>query len=238
MMKTTVRALVLILLCTPSAFAAVLTATQQQFVNNVVPIIQDSDGKIMRQRQHLLALYKSYEKGTKLSSSDKKWLQQLANNYDVNDNNFSSRQVWQALLHRVDTVPVSLVLAQAANESAWGRSRFAQQGNNLFGQWCFSQGCGLIPRQRPAGRTYEVKAFPSRAASVQAYIHNLNTHGAYRDFRSLRYELRQQGKPLNGYILATGLSQYSTRRQAYVDSLQTIINSKGLASYDNGGGKS
>ena len=133
----------------------------------------------------------------------------------------------------MDIIPPSLVMAQAANESAWGTSRFATQGNNLFGQWCFNQGCGLVPRSRPEGMSHEVEVFDSPYQSIRSYITNLNRHNAYQGLRDRRDALRAQGQFPDGATLAGGLEAYSERGQAYVHEIRAMINSNGLPDYDD-----
>jgi Bax protein len=128
-------------------------------------------------------------------------------------------------LARVDTVPLSLVLAQAANESSWGQSRFAQEGNNLFGEWCFREGCGIVPEQRSAGKSHEVAAFDSVNASVRSYLHNLNTGRAYAALRKLRQQARAAGEAPKAMVLASGLARYSERGLAYVHEIKAMIRS-------------
>jgi len=130
---------------------------------------------------------------------------------------------WQALLQRVDTTPLPLVLAQSANESNWGRSRFARKGNNMFGQWCFKPGCGMVPKQRNSGAGHEVASYRSVNASVRAYLRNLNTGAAYGELRRLRWQARQQGKTPTAMLLASGLERYSQRGAAYVDDIRAMI---------------
>jgi len=130
---------------------------------------------------------------------------------------------WHQLLKRVDTVPMKLVLSQAANESAWGTSRFARQANNLFGQWCFTKGCGIVPSRRNAGATHEVAAFTSPQLSVRSYMHNINTGRVYQDLRNIRAQQRAQGKTATALQLAEGLSKYSERGQAYVKEIKSMI---------------
>lgn len=137
----------------------------------------------------------------------------------------------QLLLH-IDEIPLSLVLAQAANESAWGTSRFARKANNFFGQWCFSRGCGLVPKQRPDGATYEVKYFATVDESIAAYYLNLNSHPGYQELRRIRRQLRDQQKPIQGTLLAAGLIHYSSRGSAYVEELQAMIRFNDLQKYD------
>lgn len=127
------------------------------------------------------------------------------------------------LLRRVDTLPVALVLMQAANESAWGTSRFALQANNLFGQWCFSPGCGVVPKGRPDGETYEVRKFNHPIESIRSYFNNLNTGHAYVKLRDIRQQKRAEGESLDATELAEGLTQYSIRREEYVVEIQNMI---------------
>ncbi|MDX8381543.1 MAG: glucosaminidase domain-containing protein, partial [Ghiorsea sp.] len=134
---------------------------------------------------------------------------------------------WAALLKRVDTVPLELVLSQAANESAWGTSRFARKANNLFGQWCFTKGCGLVPSRRNAGSTHEVAAFKSPQLSVRSYLRNLNTGRVYKDLRTIRAQKRAQGKTATAFELAEGLNKYSERGQAYVKEIRSMIKYNG-----------
>lgn len=132
---------------------------------------------------------------------------------------------------RLLPVPASLPLAQAAIESAWGTSRFARMGNNLFGQWCFQQGCGLVPRARPADAAHEVANFESVYDSVVAYLLNLNGHPAYADLRAIRLSTIEAGKQPDGAMLADGLVSYSQRGQVYVDDIRTLIVNNKLSRY-------
>ncbi len=123
-------------------------------------------------------------------------------------------------------------MAQAANESAWGTSRFAQQGNNLFGIWLFGEGAGLVPEQRPEGATYRVRVFGSLSASVAGYMHNLNRGHAYGKLRRLRARMRRTHQPLDGEVLAQGLLRYSERGAAYVAEIQAMIRHNQLRAVD------
>lgn len=127
------------------------------------------------------------------------------------------------LKSRIDLIPVSLVLAQAANESAWGTSRFARQANNLFGQWCYEKGCGLVPTSRGRGQYHEVRKYRSVQESIASYMRNLNSHNAYKDLRNLRAGLKRRGQRVTGVKLAQGLEKYSERGQDYVDEITAMI---------------
>ena len=108
----------------------------------------------------------------------------------------------QELLNRMDVVPPSLALAQAAEESGWGTSRFARQGNALFGQYTYNAKPGIVPAQRDADRRHRVRSHDNLLAAVRAYVHNLNSHWAYEDFRRKRSRLRRAGETISGYVLA------------------------------------
>lgn len=130
----------------------------------------------------------------------------------------------EALLYRVDVIPAGLALGQAAYESGYGTSRFAVEGNSLFGQWTYKDE-GIKPKEQRTGSKgdHRIKAFEWPFDSVRGYFINLCSHPAYEDFRRLRAELRAAGKPLDSMVLANGLIRYSERGQKYVDSLKGIM---------------
>jgi len=116
-----------------------------------------------------------------------------------------------------------MLLAQAANESGWGSSRFAKQANNLFGEWTFTPGQGIVPKNRPAGASYEVKRFSSLYQSIRSYARNINTHWAYKGLRKRRKQMRLNGEVITGLKLAEELDLYSTRRKDYTRDIITLI---------------
>ncbi|MEJ6476100.1 glucosaminidase domain-containing protein [Pseudoalteromonas piscicida] len=126
-------------------------------------------------------------------------------------------------LRRVDIIPKELALMQAANESAWGTSRFARIGLNFFGQWCYTKGCGMVPRRRADAADHEVRAFQSVRAAVKSYFRNINTHDAYRELRSVRANLRAQKAPIEATALTAGLLNYSERGEDYITELNDMI---------------
>ena len=132
------------------------------------------------------------------------------------------------LQRRIQPVPVELVLAQAAQESGWGTSRFAQEGHNLFGQWTWSAEAGLRPARRDEGARHFVRAFDSPRDSVRAYMHNLNTHRAYAHFRTLRARAVQNNRPMTPSTMTAGLRQYSERGWDYVREVRGLIESEAL----------
>ncbi|WP_114325057.1 glucosaminidase domain-containing protein [Candidatus Colwellia aromaticivorans] len=157
-----------------------------------------------------------------LSEQESQELTALVKLYRVNKDASPLSQL-NELLVRVDVVPMPLVLVQAANESAWGTSRFSRIGLNFFGIWCFRQGCGMVPGGRDTGAKHEVAAFKSLDESVARYFYNINSHNAYRVFRTIRFELRSQDQSLNPEILATGLLPYSERGVDYVIDITTML---------------
>ena len=194
---------------------------KQQFFAFMKPRVEKENMRITAQREQLLKL----KKKRKLAGSDLKWLQQLGEEYKVAIKKQPTAAQWRDLVARVDVVPLEMALIQAANESAWGTSRFARKGNNYFGQWCYSKGCGIVPKQRTAGATHEVRKFSDVRESVDAYMHNINTTGAYAEFRRLRSQSRNKGRTLNAEQLAMGLKSYSERGMAYVKTIQAMIRS-------------
>ncbi|GBE03748.1 MAG TPA: hypothetical protein ENH45_05020 [Nitrospirae bacterium] len=196
---------------------------KRSFFEFIRPEIEAENARVLVNRERLLDLYKQYRNKIIFSMEDKAWLEKLKVKYRVNDNYDDPEIAWIKLIRRVDILPVELALAQAAKESGWGTSRFARAGNNIFGQWCFKEGCGIVPVNREEGAKHEVRTFKSVNASVRSYIHNLNTHSAYKEFRSLRFEQRRVGKKLDGYSLVSGLPSYSERGEAYLDEIRDMM---------------
>ncbi len=157
---------------------------------------------------------------------EKKWLEKKFKQYGVRQNDFSSLKV------RMDEIPASLAIAQAAKETGWGTSRFAQEGNALFGQWTWS-GEGLKPKDSDKGKGHKVMKFNVLQASVRAYQRNLNTHSTYRAFRKARAELRDQDKNLDSIILSEYLNEYAETGSQYVEVLQKIIKQNNLKDFDD-----
>lgn len=202
------------------------------FVQYLRPIVTAENRRIEHRRKQLKRLVGELRQGSRLSHERRHWLLQLADRYGVNTDGRASLAVATDLLRRVDVVPVPLVLVQAAKESAWGRSRFARNGNNLFGQHCFDAGCGIVPKDRAPGKRVEVRTFPSVRASVRSYLHNLNSHPKYEKLRAIRARLREKGKPVTSVALAAGLNFYSERRQDYISEVRNMIRNDDLSKAD------
>lgn len=200
---------------------------KQAFFDYMLPLIQEANSRILAER----ALAEKWLlEPDNLSTDEQQELQHLLEKYRITTDVLEQQQ--DLLLRRVNAIPPSLVLAQAANESAWGTSRFAREGNNLFGQWCFSEGCGLIPEGRGDDARHEVRAFADPLQSIESYMRNLNSHPSYRQLRELRLqELEQQGYP-SGITLSEGLQSYSQRGQDYIDEIQQMIEFNQLQRFD------
>ncbi|BDX07072.1 glucosaminidase domain-containing protein [Planctobacterium marinum] len=201
---------------------------KQVFFQYFAPIIESENQKILEQRERVYALMNE----SQYSSRELSYLSELAEQYYLEDFSHENEDHWQTLLRRIDYIPPSLALAQAANESAWGTSRFATEGNNFFGQWCFSEGCGLVPRDRGAGQIHEVATFDSAQESVERYLLNLNRHDAYTKLRKIRESVRDSEAQLKGTALLPGLEKYSERGVHYMNELNDMIRVNKLAEYD------
>jgi len=189
------------------------------FFNFMRGIVKTENKRVLERRNKLGSLRNK----PSLTVTEKQWLLNTAKKYNVEFSDIKSRKTWQNLMSRVDIVPIELTMAQAANESSWGTSRFARKGRNFFGQWCFRKGCGLVPSRRNKGARHEVAVFKTVNASVAAYIHNLNTGRVYAGLRKIRQQLRAKNKQPEAIAMAGGLIKYSTRRMAYVKEIRAMI---------------
>lgn len=197
------------------------------FFDYLFPRVALANQRVLTLRQRVEALAAKQT----LTAEDEAFLAQEAERLRI-DAPVGSKELFEMLIRRLDMIPPSLVLAQAANESAWGTSRFARQGNNLFGQWCFSQGCGMVPSGRADGARHEVARFDTPYQSVRSYIANLNRHPSYQELRLDRAQLRAQKKTLSGQALAPGLQAYSERGEAYIDEIIDMMRFNRLQRYD------
>jgi Bax protein len=201
------------------------------FFEFVRPLIRAENDRLREDRKRLQAIVAEADPGF----FDRRWLAELAEQYGIDEPGLDDLALAERLLVHVDVVPMSLALAQAAKESGWGTSRFARHGYNLFGEWCFEEGCGMVPRARSEGRSHEVESFRSPRESVASYLNNINTHPQYQAFREARARQRAEDSRLSGVVLAAELGQYSERRDAYVKEIVQLIRSNELeAQHGNG----
>jgi len=199
------------------------------FIRALLPIILIENRRLRELRQlSRLAIHHTL---TYQEDPLNQWLNSIGQGFSLKTN------AWQKdpkqLFQHLDELPTSLVLAQAIIESGWGTSRFAREGNSLFGQWTYKKGDGLTPKQRDSGKVHQVKAFPSLQASVRSYLRNINRHRAYQGLRNRRAKLRAANQPLTAHELANGLSKYSQRGTAYINELLQIIKSTALHHIDS-----
>jgi len=192
------------------------------FIQIILPLVIDENNSIKLDRKKLFSILNK-SKNTKI---EQKWLNMRFKQYGVVNKDLSTLKV------RMDEVPVSMAIAQAAKETGWGTSRFAQEGNALFGQWTWS-GEGIKPADAEDDSTHKVMRFKVLQASVKAYQRNLNTHSSYKGFRSARAELREEGKKLDSMILSEYLDKYAETGKAYVKTLQQIIRQNNLTDFDD-----
>lgn len=211
----------------PSDLTAMREVSERKdvFFKSMLPLVLKVNEDLRAERSRLWTLHSQQRLGEKLDAIDRLWLHVMAERYKV------KRGDIDALLDRVDVVPTSLVMAQAAEESGWGTSRFTREGNALFGQWTWD-GKGIEPLRRDDGKTHKIRAFDSLLDSVQAYANNLNTHRAYRKLRHARATMRSTGDVVDGYTLAGYLTSYSERGPAYVATLRTIMSVNDLDRFD------
>jgi Bax protein len=201
-----------------------VTQKKHAFFAYLQPEIQRQNKIVLKEREMVFALQELFLQQQEFNKHQLEVFNNLAKKYRVSsDETLSVEQTLETLIRRVDTIPEALILVQAANESGWGASRFAQQGYNFFGLWCFKKGCGFVPRQRNDGAEHEVAKFTDLSHAVMTYVRNINRHYAYKELRVIRQELRQADKPVTAIALAVGLSSYSERGQEYIDELLSML---------------
>ncbi|MRJ43944.1 glucosaminidase domain-containing protein [Idiomarina loihiensis] len=199
-----------------------VTEKKEEFFRFLLPLVEAENIRILHDRAYLKAIHERF-KSNELTEADKKRIADWIEYYRLEDDIAIDENLFGLLKRRIDIIPEMMVLVQAANESGWGTSRFSRQGLNLFGQWCYSKGCGLVPNQRDDDGRHEVAQFDSVNASVKSYMRNINTHGAYLDLRLLREQKRLDNEDILARDLITGLSSYSERGEEYIDELRAMI---------------
>ena len=194
---------------------------RELFIKIVLPLILSENSKITEDRKKLFKILgKNFN-----TAGERVWLKRRFKEYKIKDQDLSKLKM------RMDIIPVSIALAQAANESGWGTSRFALEGNALFGQWTYSKK-GISPKSKDPDKSHKVLQFQILKASVKAYKNNLNTHNAYKKFREVRAQIRQENRTILGSELTQYLKKYAAIGQKYVDILDTIIEKNSLEDFD------
>ena len=192
------------------------------FIQIILPLVIKENNLIKLDRKKLFSILNKNQN----TINENNWLNLKFKQYGVVNKNLSTLKI------RMDEIPVSMAIAQAAKETGWGTSRFAQEGNALFGQWTWS-GEGIKPAGADDDSTHKVMKFKILQASVKAYQRNLNTHSTYRDFRSARAKLRDQGQKLDSMVLTIHLDKYAETGKEYVKILQQIIRQNNLEDFDD-----
>ena len=198
------------------------TKRKNLFIQIILPLIIKENNYIRLDRKKLFSILNK----NKNSKNEKRWLELKFKQYGVIKKDVSTLKI------RMDEIPVSMAIAQAAKETGWGTSRFAQEGNALFGQWTWS-GEGIKPAGADDDSTHKVMKFRILQASVKAYQRNLNTHSSYKEFRSARAELRDNKKELDSMILSNYLDRYAETGKKYIKVLQQIIRQNQLTDFDD-----
>ncbi len=198
---------------------------KSEFIANLFPIVRSANQDIIEKRNIIFLIEKKI-KSNDLNVLEAAILKKLFNEYKVKNNDLAE------LKKRIDIVPISLAIAQAAIESGWGTSRFAQEGNAYFGQKIIGIKADGIKPSDSENPLIKVRIFENLNDSVEAYINNLNTHFAYKNFRKSRNELRSFGKTLEGKILVNQLKKYSELGNEYIASVQEIIKKNNLSKFD------
>ncbi len=197
------------------------------FLRVLLPLVLMANEEIEALRRRALGLVHREAAGQALFAADRAWLEELAVRFGVDDGDRDE------LVRRLDRIPVGLALAQAVQESGWGRSRFAREGNALYGQRTWRHKIpGLVPMRREVAETHRVRAYPDLMSAARSYMHNLNTHPAYVEFRALRAHMRARGEPLDGARLARALVRYAEDGPLYVAALHAIMRANALTAFD------
>ena len=198
------------------------TKTKRElFIKIVLPLILNENEKIIEDRKKLFKILgKNFN-----TVGERVWLKRRFREYKIADQDLAKLKM------RMDIIPVSIAIAQAANESGWGTSRFALEGNALFGQWTWSKK-GISPKNKDPDQSHKILQFQILKASVRAYKNNLNTHNAYQEFREARAKIRQEGKEIDGLDLTKYLKNYAAIGEKYVAIIENIININLLTDFD------
>tara|TARA_B100001540_G_C15808169_1_gene643110 strand:+ start:1088 stop:1930 length:843 start_codon:yes stop_codon:yes gene_type:complete len=193
------------------------------FIKVALPIIVKENEKLVSQN---IEIEKLKNKFNFLKRSEALWLRKKMEEYEVNDQSIGE------LLMRIDAIPVSIALSQAAVESGWGTSRFASEGNALFGQYVWGEGKGIVPEERSESEIHEIKSFKNLKSSVSSYMKNLNSNYHYNEFRLNRFVMRKNGIKIDGIELVEYLYNYSTDKD-YLEKIKLIIKSNDLDDFDD-----
>ena len=199
-----------------------LNNNKKDFVRTVLPLIINENQKILSKRENLLLLKDKLEKNYSLNNSEIKLLKKLSKTYKVSFDKKHKNEIIEILVSKIDVIPNSIVLAQAAIESGWGSSRFAKEYNALFGEYTYDGNKGVVPLKRKNGDTHLIKSFNSLNGSVKSYFNNINSHYAYEEFREIRKIMRERNNFSNTDLLVNQLGKYAEDKN-YIQTIQAVI---------------
>lgn len=222
----------LVLTSFPSDFGSINSTEEkkQLFLKCLAPIVLLENRKL-REKRALAKVFLQFNTVDE-ETDHASWIRQLALRYKLGFNPLNLTSLQKGMLLKLDEIPVKLVIAQAAIESGWGTSRFALEGNSLFGQWTFNKISGLVPEGRDDDANHKIAEYPDLRSSVKAYMYNINTNRAYRELRAYRAKARNEDRAPDALELATHLHRYSQRGQDYVADLSRIIDSELFSKLD------
>ena len=205
---------------------------KRNFIETLLPLIAFQNQQIRLERDRLIKIMDYLTANKSLSKKDRSYLENISSQYYVNTKNRHKIDILNDLLLSVDVIPVSIVLAQAANESGWGSSRFAKEYNALFGQYTYDEKNGVIPLERTEGKKYLIRNFASIDQSIESYFKNINTHYAYKEFREVRQKLKNNSSIVNIKLLTQTLDVYA-EDENYVNTINSIIRTNKLIQFDH-----
>jgi len=206
---------------------------KEAFFSYLAEHVDEANAAILADRERLMEIREDLDPDEEPGWFDRGWVEEKLEQYEFDPVEKIDGEVLRQLAQRMDIIPPSLVLAQAAIESGWGESRFAREGNNLFGMRTYEPGTGIVPKRRPAGQTWEVAAYDTVTEGLAAYIHTLNTHDPYLGLRRTRAQMRARGETVTGIPLTSGLRRYSELGYEYVAKVRSMIRSNDLTQYDH-----
>ena len=209
----------------PEDFSNIVSSSKKKslFVQSILPLIVKENNRIETLNNKIKNLKNNF---SNINRSEAMWLGKMMSSYKVKSNDIND------LIIKVDIIPVSIALGQAAIESGWGTSRFAMEGNALYGQWSWKTGSGIVPKERDVNEVYEIKSFLSLSNSVASYMKNLNTHQNYKNFRINRKLLREHNIPVLGTYLYQYLDKYAVDSN-YSNTLKKIIDTNKFEELEN-----
>jgi len=208
------------------------TKKKSKFIETLLPLISYQNQKIIVERGRLSEIHDHLDAHKTLHKDDIIFLEHMAKKYLINSKSKHKIDLVEELLQSADVIPNSIVLAQAANESGWGSSRFAKEYNALFGQYTYDEKNGVVPLRRDEGERYLIRYFSSIDKSVESYFRNINTHYAYKKFRQIRNEMNKNNLGLNIKLLTQHLDVYA-EDEFYVETLNSIIETNNLMQFDS-----